>query len=235
MTVTLLIGLWSGRDVAVASQEEGTADLLIKLLKAGRGVISDYQAIINDASKGDKGFTPNVLAKQTIVKFRSKTHIDLTRLPDTPRSRLLLVLLESEKEVVDDFQLVINKQGIAFKRVLPVVFARIAGEKFYRKTGIRLKLTSRDPRFRGNKADRFEAGVLALFQRPNYPRGKYYRKMTTLDGKPVLRVMSPEYAEVSCLKCHGTPKGDRDMTGGIKEGWKEGDLGGAISLVMPVK
>jgi len=156
----------------LAAEEHVTADLLIKLLKAGRGVISDHQAIINDASKGNKGFTPDVLGEQTIVKFRSKTNIDLTRLPNTARSRLLLALLESEKEVVADFQPVINKQGIGFKGVLPAVFARMAGEKFYVKTGITLKLTSRDPRFRGNKADRFEADVLSMFRSPTYPKGK---------------------------------------------------------------
>jgi hypothetical protein len=31
------------------------------------------------------------------------------------------------------------------------------------------------------------------------------------------------------LVCHGGPKGEKDITGGKKEGGKPGDLGGAIS------
>jgi Protein of unknown function (DUF3365) len=48
-------------------------------------------------------------------------------------------------------------------------------------------------------------------------------------------MMDPEYAGPSCLGCHGTPKGGKDITGGRKEGWKEGDLAGAISLTLPLK
>ena len=111
----------------------------------------------------------------------------------------------------------------------------MTGERFLRKTGIKLKLTSLEYRYPANAPDQFEAEVLKLFMSPRYPRGKDYTKLMTMSGRRVLRVMSPEYAGASCLKCHGTPKGSRDMTGGRKEGWNEGDLGGAISVVMPVK
>jgi Protein of unknown function (DUF3365) len=57
----------------------------------------------------------------------------------------------------------------------------------------------------------------------------------TMDGRPVLRVMDPEYAGPTCLACHGGPKGELNVTGMKKEGWKEGDLAGAISIVLPLK
>jgi len=47
--------------------------------------------------------------------------------------------------------------------------------------------------------------------------------------------MDPEYAGPTCLSCHGAPKGERDVTGMKKEGWKEGELAGAISIVLPLK
>ena len=31
------------------------------------------------------------------------------------------------------------------------------------------------------------------------------------------------------------PKGERDITGAKKEGWHEGDLAGAISIVIPMR
>jgi hypothetical protein len=50
-----------------------------------------------------------------------------------------------------------------------------------------------------------------------------------------LRVMNPEYADATCLVCHGSPKGAWDMTGMKKEGWEEGGLAGAISVVIPIR
>jgi len=34
-----------------------------------------------------------------------------------------------------------------------------------------------------------------------------------------------------CLYCHGEKKGDRDPVGGIKEGWKEGEIHGAFEVI----
>jgi hypothetical protein len=45
----------------------------------------------------------------------------------------------------------------------------------------------------------------------------------------------PLYIEKSCLPCHGEPAGEKDISGRIKEGYKEGDLRGAISVIVPIK
>ena len=45
-------------------------------------------------------------------------------------------------------------------------------------------------------------------------------------------MMTPDYYPASCLSCHGSPKGETDITGYPKEGAKEGDLGGVISIVL---
>ena len=83
------------------------------------------------------------------------------------------------------------------------------------------------------KPDEFEEEVLRVFADPKTPKGQIVNRATMVSGKPALRVMKPEYAGPSCLNCHGTPKGDKDITGMRKEGWSEGDLAGAISIVMP--
>jgi hypothetical protein len=220
---------------ALANPEVETAELLIKLLQTGRTVVSEHQALINDASKGNKGFTGAFVAGQVMERFRKQTHFDLTRPGGVPQAAVLQALLESEKEVVDESQPVINKAGVGFKGFLPAVFARKSGERFYRKTGIRLKLTSADFRYPGNKPDDFESEVLRMFADTRHPKGQPYSKATLIDGKPVLRMMDPEYAASSCLACHGAPKGERDITGMKKEGWKEGELAGAISIVIPMR
>jgi len=220
---------------ASAAEETETAELLISLLKAGRAVVSENQGLINDSSKGNKGFTEDFLAQQVVEKFKAKAHIDLSKPNSAPQSGVLIALLESEREVVQEAQPIINKQGVAFKGFLPAVFARKSGEKFYKKTGIRLKLTGTDYRYPGNKPDDFESEVLRMFADPRHPKGQQYVKSTMVNGKPAVRVMDPEYASATCLPCHGGPKGERDITGMKKEGWKEGDLAGAISITVPMR
>jgi len=49
-----------------------------------------------------------------------------------------------------------------------------------------------------------------------------------------VRVMLPLYYEPACLRCHGGPKGERDISGYTKEGGKDGELAGAISVKLPL-
>src|SRR5262249_46997648 len=219
----------------MAGDETETGELLISLLKAGRAGGSDNQRLINDPAKANKGFTGDLFAQHAIEKFKAKTKIDLMKAGNLPQAPMLLALLESEKEVVTEAQMVINKQGIGFKGFLPAVFARKTGERFYKKTGVKLRLTGLDYRNPGNKPDDFEQEVLRMFADPRHPKGQQYVKTTMLGGKAALRVMDPEDAAATCLSCHGAPKGERDITGNKKEGWKEGDLAGAISLTLPIK
>jgi len=98
-----------------------------------------------------------------------------------------------------------------------------------------MKLTRISSWNRNNKPDDFEQEVLRMFSDPRHPKGQRYSRNTLFDGRPALRIIDPEYAAVSCLSCHGEPKGERDITGMKKEGWKEGSFAGAISLVLPLR
>jgi Protein of unknown function (DUF3365) len=224
-----------GPSYAKTGDEAETADLLITLLRVGRGVVSEHQTLINDASRGHKGFTDAFVSHAIVEKFKAKTKIDLSQPASSHQQDLLLTLLECERAVVMEAQPIINRPGVAFKGFIPVVFARKAGEKFQRKTGIKMKLTGAEYRYPGNRPDDFEAEVLRMFADPRHPRGQQYAKTTMVGGKPVMRVIDPEYAGPACLSCHGGPKGERDVTGMLKEGWKEGELAGAISIVMPLR
>jgi hypothetical protein len=230
--VLAVIALWT--TPVRAGNEAETGELLVKLLQAGRSIISAHQELINDAGKGNKGFTPDYMADKMIEKYRETTKIDLRQPNSTPYNKVLLALVESGKEVVAEAQPVINKQGIGFKGMIPAVWGRKAGEKFLHKTGIKLKLTAVDYRFPTNKPDDFEGEVLKMFSDPSYPKGKEYSRTVMYEGRPAFRIMTPEYASASCLNCHGDPKGEKDLTGNKKEGLKEGGLAGAISLVIPI-
>ena len=79
-----------------------------------------------------------------------------------------------------------------------------------------------------NEPDAFEAKVLDEFQRTKPENGHgevesgYYR------------YLRPIYIKEACLTCHGEPKGEPDIAGRPKEGYKVGDLRGAISVSVPI-
>jgi uncharacterized protein DUF3365 len=233
-TTCLVQGFVVSND-AVAADEVETARQLVALLRLSRTLVSEHQAEINDPTKSDKGFTPAFVGETLTTRFRNQEHIDLSQPDGTSQGALLRSLLESQKEVVASYQVVINRLGIGFKGFPPTLFARKAGEQFFEKTGIKLKLTGTDYRFPGNKPDDFETEVLRMFADSRHPKGQPYGRNTLVAGKPALRLMQPEYATASCLSCHGSPKGERDITGMRKEGWKEGELAGAISVTMPLR
>lgn len=232
--MTIISLVWS--TPARASNEAAeVAEHLIELVKIGSEVVSEHQTTINDAAKAEKGFTADFVADQVMERFKKKTKIDL-RIPNVvPQANFYLTMVEAEREVVDEAQPVINRPGVGFKGFLHAVFAHRVGEHFYKKTGVRMKLTGVDYRTPKSKPDEFEQEVLRMFSDPRHPKDQVYVRSTVVDGRPVLRMMDPEYASASCLSCHGAPKGEKDITGMKKEGWKEGSLAGAVSVILPLK
>ena len=81
-----------------------TGRLLAILLDAGRGTIAKNQDLINDASKGNKGYTSEVFERQVAEDFKRRTGIVLTHLEeaDIPAMAkpLLSRLMEESKKMV---------------------------------------------------------------------------------------------------------------------------------------
>ena len=218
-----------------------TGRLLAILLDAGRGTIGANQPLINDAAKGDKGFTPDLFETQLIEKFKGRSGIDLANLkaaavPETAKS-LLPELVAASKKTVADNQATINKSGVGYKGFTPAHFGTQAAAEFSTKTGVYLKQTTQDSLLRNpkNKADGFEAGLLAKLADASYPRQGDKAMSETVEGGKAVRVMLPLYYGKGCMGCHGGPKGETDISGYKKEGANEGDLGGAISVKLPIK
>ncbi len=221
------------------AEAEETARLLAKLLNAGRMVIDQNQLLIDDSHKGDKGFTPEVFERQLIEEFRKQTSIDLSSLQTAPVSltvprlarELLPALVQASKEVVRDAQVVINQRGIGYKNFIPATYGSQAAARFSKKSNVRLKQTTLQPRNPKNEPDEYEASVLKWLA--GRPRAEAYVSELTEEGR-TLRVVMPIYYVRDCLKCHGEPKGDLDISGYPKEGAREGDLAGAITVTAPL-
>jgi general secretion pathway protein A len=226
-------------DAAANSDAVETGRLLAVLLDAGRVVIAQNQPLINDPKKTYKGFTPEVFEKQVLENFKERLNIDLAdlkneRVPEKAK-KLLSILVEVEKMVVADAQRIINMEGIGFKGFNPTVFASSAVSKLRAYADISFRQTMNSPRNPHNKPDEFEAKMLEKFAEPQYPRHGEKILSEVIDGGKTVRVMLPLYYSRSCLACHGEPKGEKDVTGYTKEGRREGDLGGAISVRLEVK
>ncbi len=240
IVVLIIIGISTTPALANPDAIE-TGRLLAILLDAGRVTVGANQPLINDATKGDKGFTPEVFEKQLTEKFKERAGVDLGNLKDAKvpemAKKLLPQLVEVSKGTVADNQAVINKQGVAFKGFIPATFGTQAATKFSSKFGVYLKQTThagllRNPK---NKADDFEMAIMKKFADPTYPHQGDKVISEEVDGGKILRVMLPLFYGKGCLACHGDPKGEKDISGYAKEGAKEGDLGGAISVQLPVK
>lgn len=227
---------WSSISWAQAPRDEieNTAHHLATLLNAGRLIIQRNQALINDPRIGKKGFTPEVFEQQVLDEFLRETHIDLkhvsSQLPSLAKE-LLPVLLESSKEVVADAQLVINQKGIGYKNFVPATFGSQAARKFSNRSYVKIKQTTLNPRNLKNTPDAYEENLLKrLATKPAVDTSI----TEWIDNGTTLRAVTPIYYSQDCLVCHGNPKGILDISGYPREGAKEGELAGAISIRIPV-
>lgn len=238
VAVMVMIGQLPAQAVERAEAEE-TARLLAKLLQSGRMVIERNQSLIDDPHKGEKGFTPDLFEQQLAQEFRLKTGIDLTSLSKTPVStalpplakELLPALVQASREVIREAQVVINQRGIGYKNFIPATYGSQASARFSKSSHVRLKQTTVQPRNPKNEPDEYEASVLKWLA--GRPRAEAYVSELTEEGR-TLRVVMPIYYAKDCLTCHGEPKGDLDISGYPKEGHKEGDLAGAITVTAPL-
>jgi len=88
-------------------------------------------------------------------------------------------------------------------------------------------------RNRKARPDAWEAEIIKTkLLDPQRPKGQSYSAVVDTNDRPAFRIMVPEYYAASCLVCHGSPKGEMDITGYPKEGGKLGDLGAVISIAL---
>ena len=111
------------------------------------------------------------------------------------------------------------------------IVGRSIGALFTSQSTYSTKFVNFDPRNSADQPDEFESAALTAF---NDGTATEFSEIAKVDGKEVFRYVAPMRIEENCLDCHGEPAGEIDVTGFPKEGWKLGDVGGAISIVMPL-
>jgi len=215
-----------------------TARLLAVLLDSGRVVVGKVQPTINNPRFEDKGFSSTVFEGQLRKEFQTRTGHDLRNLapaamPESAKP-LLVRLAYFMQKAVQDVQPLINKKGIGFKGFIPATFGTSVSERFSKDTGLKLRQIGppgSPPRNPNNKPDSQEEQALLAIQKSHPRVGDHAVEQQLPDN--AVRVLLPLFYNKQCLGCHGKPRGEVDISGYPKEGFKEGDLGGAISITLP--
>ena len=231
--ISAVVTIFSASCLSAGEKEQSIAVAMVEYLISARAVVAQNQKLINDSSKGDKGFTPDLYEQQVRKEFLNRTSADITTMVADDFGKALSDIHQSAKQVIAEAQPQINEPGKEFKGFNPAAFGARVGAMLQKRSDIQIKQTSLHFRATYNKPDEFETAILKQFT--TGAKDQTYTEETILNNKKVLRHLVPVYISQSCLNCHGDPIGAMDVSGHKKEGYKEGELRGAISIVVPVK
>lgn len=112
------------------------------------------------------------------------------------------------------------------------IAGRSIGNLFSAQTEYTTRFVNFNPRNVNDNPDEWEAAALTVFNENS--QVKEYYGFEDFNGEQMFRYSAPMTIEENCLQCHGEPAGELDVTGAPKEGWTLGDIGGAISIAMPL-
>ena len=233
LTVSVAVGA-----APPADEDAVIAQSLAEMLRDARTVISNNQDLINNPELGDKQLSGQVVLEQAVKSYAKATGSDPATIdPNSRKGRLLRAMMAAIVAATDENQATINEKGTGFKGFIPSVFGRLVSEDFNQmaKGEAEVKVTAPPELVRNRKArpDAWEADMIKTkLLGADWPRGQSYSAVVETNGRPAFRVAVPEYYATSCLVCHGSPKGEMDLTGYPKEGGKMGDLGAVISITL---
>jgi hypothetical protein len=225
-------------EAAIPSDLLSQAKELAYILGAAEQVIADNQDLIDDPAKGDKGLTADVVMAKAAEHYQKATTEAMPSLEgESRRARQNRTLVTIMRSVLDKAQPLINEPGKGYKSFLSPIFTDQVAREFCRTmegtAAIRITAPTELLRNRRHKPDEWENDVIEKrFKAADWVKGAVVVERVDYKGKPSVRLLVPQYYDQSCLKCHGEPKGERDINGGRKEGAKLGDLGGALSVVL---
>lgn len=154
-------------------------------------------------------------------------------------------MLLSVRNVIAKNQELINRDPgpghYYFKGFVPAVAGSYVANDFSLRTGFRLKQTALRVRNPRNKPDRWEEKALRILEKNRTRKG--FGEITRVGNKDVYRYMKPLYMEKECVLCHSVPEVmprevreyiEKNYATDMALGYKEGDLRGGISVIIPI-
>lgn len=152
------------------------------------------------------------------------------------KSRVLVSEMDAVWEFISINQDTINytSDGVYdYKSLHCAIAGKSVAVLFSQKTDYSMRFTNLNPRNLNNEPDAYEQEALESFVANPQVTERY--GYTERKGESVFRYVSAMPVSEACIQCHGEPAGEIDATGYPKEGWKTGDLAGAVSVVIPTE
>jgi methyl-accepting chemotaxis protein len=114
--------------------------------------------------------------------------------------------------------------GTNIMEAVPVVTAMQVAQERAKEAGYTFRVPKMSPRNPNNTPTSLEAAVLKEMADKNLNE-----KIIFEDDQ--IRYFRPIRLTKECLFCHGDPAGGKDVIGGTKEGWQEGEVHGAFEII----
>ncbi|WKZ18190.1 MAG: PAS domain S-box protein [Candidatus Jettenia sp. CY-1] len=154
------------------------------------------------------------------------------------QAKILVKEVEITRRYLASVQDIINTDPISgnkvFKGLNPAKAGSEISHRISKSTPYIIRQISLKYRNPHNAPDNFETEILKTMEKQK-PQDAFSRESLDANNKKILRYIDPLYIEEECLQCHGEPAGELDISGHKKEGYKIGDLRGAISIIAPLE
>jgi methyl-accepting chemotaxis protein len=111
---------------------------------------------------------------------------------------------------------------------VPVVTAMRAAAENAEKAGYEFRVPKVSPRNPANTPTPLELEVLAKLKKEQLDE-------YVVREADAIRYFRPVRLTQDCMFCHGDPKGSKDPTGGVREGWKVGSIHGAFQVISSLE
>ena len=150
------------------------------------------------------------------------------------KSRVLVTEMDAVWDFVSLNQNVINYTAAGdydYKGLHCAIAGKSVAALFSEKSDYSIRFTNLNPRNIYNAPDAYEAAAIEGFLADGDVDEAWGYQ--TEDGQQVFRYVRAMDVSADCIECHGEPAGEIDPTGYPKEGWKTGDVAGAVSVVVP--
>lgn len=163
-------------------------------------------------------------------------HIQATGEEDiVHQSRAIILMAEAAREemskklemgIITPFEQLDTKEK--FLEAIPVITAINMAKRQAEALDYEFRVPKVSPRNPANKPTPFEKKVLDEL------------KAKDIDEKVIVEEDQIRYFRAirltkECLYCHGDPKGQKDPTGGTKEGWRVGEIHGAFQIISSLE
>ncbi|CCH49941.1 methyl-accepting chemotaxis protein [Pseudodesulfovibrio piezophilus] len=111
---------------------------------------------------------------------------------------------------------------------VPVIVAIRMAMENADEAGYKFRAPKVSPRNKENTPTELEGKVLAEMKATGQDE-------ITIFESDKIRYFKAIRLTKECLFCHGNPPGEKDVTGGIKEGWKVGEIHGAFEIISSLE